>query len=87
MPPEKLGASPKTCPAFRAQWKEKAMSKKDEASGKSRRDFLKLAAVAAPAAVATSVAGEAAAADVADTQSEGLRKTPHTEAYLASARF
>lgn len=62
------------------------MTKKSD-DGQSRRDFLKLGAMAAPAAAATVVAGEAAAVERADTAGEGLRKTPHVEAYLASARF
>ena len=59
----------------------------DNKAGESRRDFLKLAGAAAPAAVAAAVvAPEAAAAEDSQT-GEGLRKTPHVEAYLKSARF
>lgn len=58
-----------------------------EKTDASRRDFLKLAGAAAPAAAAAAVvAPEAAKADEHQT-GEGLRKTPHTEAYLKSARF
>jgi hypothetical protein len=61
--------------------------KKDEASKNSRRDFLKLASVAAPAA-AVALTGEAAVADELDQHAgEGLRDTAHTRAYLDSARF
>lgn len=52
-----------------------------------RRDFLKLASVAAPAALATAATGTQAAAVEVEDAGEGLRKTPHVEAYLASARF
>ena len=52
-----------------------------------RRSFLKLAAMSAPAAAATAVAGTEAAAEEAAPQGSGLRRTPHVEAYLASARF
>ncbi len=53
----------------------------------SRRDFLKLAGAAAPAAVAAVVAAPDAAEASDEMQTEGLRKTPHVEAYLKSARF
>lgn len=54
--------------------------------GASRRDFLKLAGTAAPAAAALAVTtGEATAEDA--PQGSGLKKTEHVEAYLASARF
>lgn len=56
-------------------------------TGQNRRDFLKLGAVAAPALAVSTVAGEAGAVEIADTAGEGLRKTPHVEAYLKSARF
>ena len=59
----------------------------DTKAGESRRDFLKLAGTAAPAAVAAAVvAPEKAEADELHA-GEGLRKTPHVEAYLKSARF
>lgn len=56
--------------------------------GNTRRDFLKLAGTAAPAA-AVAVAGsskqaEAAAPDPGVTK---MQDTAHTRAYLASARF
>ena len=61
---------------------------KDEKDGApNRRDFLKLGAMAAPAAAATAVGSQASADEMTDDLNEGLRKTPHTEAYLASTRF
>ena len=55
----------------------------------SRRQFLKLAAVAAPAAVAMTVAPNAAAEVVRKDapKSRGLRDTEHTRKYFESARF
>lgn len=60
--------------------------KKEE--GASRRDFLKLAGTAAPAA-AVAVASTATIADAAepDLTSEKMQDTAHTRAYFASARF
>ncbi|WP_050929720.1 ubiquinol-cytochrome c reductase iron-sulfur subunit N-terminal domain-containing protein [Aestuariivita boseongensis] len=60
-------------------------TKRDE--GASRRDFLKLAGTAAPAAVAAAALSgtEAEAAEpVAETR---IQDTAHTRAYLDSARF
>ncbi len=62
------------------------MSKKRE-DGATRRDFLKLAGTAAPAAVAAAALSgeaEAAAAPVDETR---LQDTAHTRAYFDSARF
>jgi anaerobic selenocysteine-containing dehydrogenase len=63
------------------------MSKKQE-DGTSRRDFLKLAGTAAPAAVAVATLSgtdaEAAALPVDETR---IQDTAHTRAYLDSARF
>ncbi|WP_372885369.1 twin-arginine translocation signal domain-containing protein [Shimia sp.] len=56
--------------------------------GATRRDFLKLAGTAAPAAavaVATS-AGTAEAAEP-DLTSDRMQDTAHTRAYFASAKF
>jgi hypothetical protein len=56
--------------------------------GNSRRDFLKLASVSAPAAIAT-LAGQSAVAEEA-TITYGktrLRSTKHTRAYFNVARF
>ncbi|MCO4848739.1 MAG: twin-arginine translocation pathway signal protein [Yoonia sp.] len=61
----------------------------EETEGKSRRDFLKLAGTAAPAAVAVMAGGatQAAAAQPADMSSETMQDTVHTRAYLESTRF
>ncbi|MDW4497642.1 twin-arginine translocation signal domain-containing protein [Sulfitobacter sp. D35] len=56
----------------------------------SRRDFLKLAGTAAPAAVAAVATGQAAQAaepQVADPSSDRMQDTAHTRAYIDSARF
>lgn len=60
------------------------MSEKETAS---RRDFLKLASVSAPGAVAALAVGEPAEAATATDAGEGLRKTEHVRKYLESARF
>jgi hypothetical protein len=53
----------------------------------SRRNFLKLATAAAPAAVAaTALAGTAAVAEP-QARKSGLQDTEHTRAYFATARF
>lgn len=63
------------------------MSEKTEASA-SRRDFLKLAGTAAPAAVAAvAVAGTEAEATEAPVANGRMQDTAHTRAYLASTRF
>jgi hypothetical protein len=53
----------------------------------SRRGFLKLAATGAPVAALTAVAGQEVAAEEAEPEGAGLRKTAHVKAYLESARF
>lgn len=54
----------------------------------SRRNFLRLAVTAAPAAVAVAIAPQAAADVVIGVpKSRGLRDTEHTRKYLESARF
>jgi hypothetical protein len=54
----------------------------------SRRDFLKLAGTAGPAAVvAVAAGGTAAEAAPADLSSDKKQYTEHTRAYLKSARF
>ena len=66
------------------------MSDKTDISDKatSRRDFLKLAGVGAPAvAAATLAAGASAEAAPVDPTSDRMQDTAHTRAYLASARF
>jgi len=60
-------------------------TKEDEAVS-GRRNFLKLATVGAPAAVAATVAtgGQALAAEPTEL---GYSETPHVKAYLDSCRF
>ncbi|TDE40058.1 ubiquinol-cytochrome c reductase iron-sulfur subunit N-terminal domain-containing protein [Antarcticimicrobium sediminis] len=55
----------------------------------NRRDFLKLAASSAPAAVVAVAASgsEAAAASDAGAKTSGLQDTPQTRAYYETARF
>jgi hypothetical protein len=54
----------------------------------NRRDFLKLAGTAAPAAVvAVAAGGTAAEAAPVDLSSNKMQDTEHTRAYLKSARF
>ncbi|TNF58246.1 MAG: twin-arginine translocation signal domain-containing protein [Rhodobacteraceae bacterium] len=56
--------------------------------GASRRDFLKLAGTAAPAAVAAAaLSGAQAEAAELPTGETRLQDTAHTRAYLESARF
>ncbi|WP_380058035.1 twin-arginine translocation signal domain-containing protein [Falsihalocynthiibacter sp. SS001] len=64
------------------------MTKKNE-EGTSRRDFLKLASVSAPAAVAavTLTGTEAEASTAQSADSGGIQDTPHTRAYYESTRF
>jgi len=60
----------------------------DKKEGASRRDFLKLAGTAAPAAVAVAASGATqAAAQPADLSSETMQDTDHTRAYFESTRF
>ncbi len=68
------------------------MSKKSETAGpektdKGRRDFLKMAGVAAPGAVAAAAMGGTAAQADTPAETSGLRDTEHTRAFYASARF
>lgn len=54
----------------------------------NRRDFLKLAGTAAPAAAVLTAAGSASAEPaLADLTSEKMQDTAHTRAYLESAKF
>ncbi|TMM51082.1 twin-arginine translocation signal domain-containing protein [Sulfitobacter sabulilitoris] len=64
------------------------MSNKSESKA-SRRDFLKLAGTAAPAAVAAVAVGapDTAAASPVDLSSDRMQDTEHTRAYLESTRF
>lgn len=60
----------------------------EKTEGASRRDFLKLAGTAAPAAAVAVAAGSTAAeAQPVDPTSEKMQDTAHTRAYLESARF
>jgi hypothetical protein len=60
----------------------------ENTKGASRRNFLKLAVTAAPAA-AVIVAGSSTqvAADSIDLSSDRMQDTAHTRAYLESTRF
>lgn len=60
------------------------MEKKE--AGKSRRDFLKLATTAAPAAVAAAALAPEAV-EAAEVEGTGLRTTEHVKKYLETARF
>lgn len=63
------------------------MTKKAKDGENTRREFLKLAGVAAPAAAAT-LTGKAAEAAEEDSQTATeLRETAHTKAYYDTARF
>lgn len=63
------------------------MTEKTE-DGTSRRDFLKLAGTAAPAAAVAVAAGTSVAeASPVDLASDKMQDTAHTRAYLDSARF
>ena len=60
----------------------------DKKEGASRRDFLKIAATAGPAAVAIAAGGASqAAAQPVDLSSDKMQDTEHTRAYLESTRF
>ncbi len=62
------------------------MSNKKE-NGANRRDFLKLAGTAAPAAALAVASGDAAQAAEAPVNETRMQDTAHTRAYLDSARF
>ncbi|VAV97357.1 Formate dehydrogenase subunit or accessory protein [hydrothermal vent metagenome] len=64
------------------------MSKQDNGETSSRRNFLKLATVSAPAALAAvAVSGSAVDAAEPDQNNSGLQDTAHTRAYFESAKF
>ncbi len=64
------------------------MSKQDNGETSSRRDFLKMASVSAPAALAAvAVSGSAVEAAEPDQNGSGLQDTAHTRAYFESAKF
>lgn len=58
-----------------------------DTANEGRRNFLKLATTAAPAAVAAAALAGAATEAEAQGQGQGLQDTAHTRAYFASARF
>lgn len=55
--------------------------------GAGRRDFLKLAALSAPVAMAATAAGGVAEAAEPDLSLDKMQDTAHTRAYFDSARF
>ncbi len=60
----------------------------DKTQGTSRRNFLKLAGTAGPAAIAVAAGGATqAAAQPVDLSSDKMQDTDHTRAYLESTRF
>jgi hypothetical protein len=65
----------------------KRPDKVEPREGADRRDFLKLAALSAPAAVAATAAAGTAEAAVPDPTSDKMQDTAHTRAYYDSARF
>ena len=58
---------------------------KEKKTANSRRDFLKLAAVAGPAVAVASATGTKA--EAATVKGSGYRRTEHVDKYLKSARF
>lgn len=60
---------------------------KPKDDGASRRDFLKLAGTAGPAAVAAVALSGTEAQAAAPTDDGRMQDTPHTRAYFESARF
>ena len=63
------------------------MTRTPEGDGATRRDFLKVAAVAAPAAAAATVTAPGAAEAAPAAPADRMQDTAHTRAYLDSARF
>lgn len=63
------------------------MSEERKGPTTGRRDFLKLATVAAPAAALAAVAAPGAAGAAAPAVGDGYRETDHVRKYLDSARF
>lgn len=62
------------------------MSKQKD-DGASRRDFLKMAGTAAPAAMAAVALSGTEAQAAAPADDSRMQDTPHTRAYFESARF
>ena len=62
---------------------------KDKGASNDRRNFLKIAALSAPAAAVTvgSLASDEAQAAPVDLQSDRIQDTAHTRAYYDSTRF
>ncbi|RYH03484.1 twin-arginine translocation signal domain-containing protein [Salipiger sp. IMCC34102] len=65
------------------------MTDSTDKKARGRRDFLKLAGTAAPAALASVAMGvpDQAEAQPVDPSSTTMQDTEHTRAYLDSARF
>jgi len=59
----------------------------EDKAATSRRDFLKLATVAAPAVAVAAVTGAATAEAAVAENAGGYRRTEHVQKYLDSARF
>ena len=60
----------------------------DKGEGTSRRDFLKLGGIAAPAAaIAAATGNPVEASETPEATRGGLQDTPHTRKYLETARF
>ena len=60
---------------------------KDEKKTASRRDFLKLTGLAAPAAAVTVVTGATGAEAAVPEPTGGYRETEHVKKYFETARF
>ena len=63
------------------------MGKTEEGATTSRRNFLKFAAVSAPAVAVVAATGTAAQAAELDEAGSGVRETLHTQAYFETAKF
>ena len=63
------------------------MGKKEESANFGRRNFLKLAAVSAPAVAAVAASGTAVQAAELNETGQGMRDTLHTKAYFETAKF
>lgn len=64
------------------------MGKQAGGEKSSRRDFLKLASVSAPAAVAAAaLSGTTAEAGQKQPETSGVQDTAHTRAYFESAKY
>ena len=63
------------------------MSKVERDGDTTRRGFMKLASISAPAAVAAVAIGSPAKAAEEPKTELGYRKTEHVKAYLDSCRF